>query len=101
MGERLGRLPRGATGQWRLSVHRYCRLTVTVVINDNSPPSGPSSRSNIYSPGLELFFAILELAILAMLNFVGIVLSVAGGRVGGTLAILLAKRLQQTQVGDV
>ena len=76
-------------------------LTVTVVINDNSPPSGPSSRSNIYSPGLELFFAILELAILAMLNFVGIVLSVAGGRVGGALAILLAKRLQQSPEHDV
>jgi hypothetical protein len=76
-------------------------LTVTVVIYDNSPPSGPPSRGNFYSPGLELFFAILELAILAMLNFVGIVLSAAGGRIGGALAILLAKRLQQSPEQDV
>src|SRR6185312_6949926 len=59
-------------------------------------PSPLSSMTTRLHPGHELFFAILELAILAMLNFVGIVLSVAGGRVGGALAILLAKRLQQS-----
>lgn len=76
-------------------------LTVSVVIYDNSPPSGPPSRNNIYSPGLALFFAILALAILAMLNFVGIVLSAVGGRIGGALAILLSRRLQQSPEQEV
>ncbi len=71
----------------------------------NTPP--PLYSRTIYPPALNLFVSAIILAILAMLamlamlNFVGLFVSAAGGRIGGTLAILLAKRLQQSPEQDV
>ncbi len=65
----------------------------------NTPP--PLYSRTIYSPALDLFVSAIILAMLAMLNFVALFIGAAGGRVGGTLAILLAKRLQQSPEHDV
>jgi hypothetical protein len=63
-------------------------------------PQSPHERG-LYDPAGELTTLATNLGILAVLNSIGLLLSAAGGRIGGTLAILLAKRLQQSPEHDV
>jgi ABC-type lipoprotein release transport system permease subunit len=42
-----------------------------------------------------------NLGILVVFNSVGLLLSAVGGRIGGALAILLAKQLQQSHKQDM
>ena len=60
-----------------------------------------SHQWGLYDPAGELTTLATNLGILVVFNSVGLLLSAVGGRIGGTLAILLAKRLQQSPEHDV
>jgi hypothetical protein len=63
---------------------------VVLIVYDNSPP--PPGPRTFYSPAFALFLSIMLLGFLAILNFVGLTFSAAGGRIGEVLATWRIKR---------
>ena len=57
---------------------------VVLIVYDNSPP--PPGPRTFYSPAFALFLTIMLLGLLAIINFVGLAFSAAGGRIGEALA---------------
>lgn len=68
-------------------------LIIAIIVDENTPPPSPPNRT-FHSTTLDIIFGSVFFGIFVILTWIGALLSAAGGRLGGALAIWRAKRLQ-------